>query len=60
MSISPNPKKQIKKSNSNAKLGKKALMRKLVMKNASTKVDHIVAKYNYTGKKSTSAMNKTM
>ena len=39
----------IKKNNSLAKLGKKALMRKLMMKNANTKLDYIQAKYNYTG-----------
>ena len=41
----------MQRSGSNSKLGKKALMRKLMMKNANTKLDFIVAKYNYTGKR---------
>ena len=43
-----------------AGLGQKALLRKLMMKNAKTRTDHIVAKYNYQAPKDSQRRNKTM
>ena len=47
-----------KSTASYSKLGHKALLRKLMMKNAKTKLDHIVAKYNYTAPKDGSSSRR--
>ena len=46
----PNSTSTVSRGENNSKLGQKALMRKLMMKNAKTKLDRIVAKYNYSKK----------